>query len=211
MSPPLIARIPIKNRHGDVIAEKEVVSYAGLLATAHEEGLESIETAIVQTPSDANEHVAIVRAVVKGRRGTFSGLGDADPRNVDPSVSRHLIRIAETRAKARALRDFVNIGLVSLEELGGDEPVAHASAAPESSTAVETPAPPMTEAQRRLLFRLAFALGYTADAASSFLDERAGVRPGETPSRRVASRLIDELDAEVRALETSSTGGPCAA
>jgi len=48
----------------------------------------------------------------------FTGIGDANPANVNRKIAAHIIRMAETRGKARALRDAVNIGIVSLEELG---------------------------------------------------------------------------------------------
>ena len=51
---------------------------------------------------------------------TFEGIGDASPENVPPHILPHLNRMAETRAKARALRDAVKIGVVSFEELDGD-------------------------------------------------------------------------------------------
>jgi hypothetical protein len=59
-----------------------------------------------------------------GRR--FSGIGDASPENVSRNIVPHLIRMAETRAKARALRDAVNVGATALEELsdGDDAPPA---------------------------------------------------------------------------------------
>lgn len=212
MSQPLTIKIPIKNRNGETVGEKEVVSYAGLLAKAHDEGLESITTELIQIPNEQNGGVAIVRAVVKGRRGTFTGIGDADPTNVNRGVVRHLLRIAETRAKARALRDYVDVGTVSLEELGGDDDfdaeandnyalaVARAHHAPpargEEPSADNTG--PCSDAQRRLLWRLALALGHEGDVAQAFLAERLGIRGDRAPSKREASRLIDQLEAEVR-------------
>lgn len=98
---------------------KSFVLYAGLLDAAHEKGLESIVTTLVQIPSDLNGMMAIVHASVslKGA-GTFTGLGDAAPDSVSRMMVPHLIRMAETRAKARALRDAVNVGVTALEELG---------------------------------------------------------------------------------------------
>ena len=114
----LTTRIDIHDKNGRKIGEKEVAKYEGILALAHEEGLRSITTAIVQAPTKENGMVAIVTAVVHTNKGEFTGIGDADPSNVNSKIVRHLLRMAETRAKARAMRDAVNIGTVCLEELG---------------------------------------------------------------------------------------------
>jgi hypothetical protein len=97
---------------------RSFVLYAGLLDLAHERGLKAISTTLVQVPSDMNGQMAIVHATVELTQGTFTGLGDAAPDSVSRMMLPHLIRMAETRAKARALRDAVNVGVTSLEELG---------------------------------------------------------------------------------------------
>jgi hypothetical protein len=61
---------------------------------------------------------------------TFSGIGDASPGNVGPNIGPHIIRMAETRAKARALRDAVNVGATALEELSDGDDVPPASYLP---------------------------------------------------------------------------------
>ena len=100
---------------------KKFVLYAGLLDEAHERGLRSIETELLQVPTAQNGEVAIARAVVRTEEGKFSGIGDASPSNVGRNIVPHVIRMAETRAKARALRDAINVGVTALEELGEEE------------------------------------------------------------------------------------------
>jgi predicted amidohydrolase YtcJ len=100
---------------------KRFVLYAGLLEEAHSRGLRSIETELLQVPGDENGEVAIVRAVVRTEDGKFTGIGDASPENVNRTIAPHVIRMAETRAKARALRDAINVGVTAFEELGGED------------------------------------------------------------------------------------------
>jgi hypothetical protein len=100
---------------------KQYVLYAGLLDEAHDRGLRSIETTLAQIPNKDNGEVAIVHAVVRTEEGKFTGIGDASPQNVNRMIAPHLIRMAETRAKARALRDAINVGAAAIEELGGEE------------------------------------------------------------------------------------------
>jgi hypothetical protein len=104
---------------------RSFVLYAGLLDLAHQQGLKSISTELVQVPSDANGGVAICTAVVTmekdGEQRVFTGIGDACRNNVAPAMALCLIRMAETRSKARALRDAVNIGVAAFEELGEED------------------------------------------------------------------------------------------
>ena len=214
MSVNLTIRIPIRDQRGNVIDEKEVATYAGLLARAHEEGLKIIATVMVQIPTPENGNTAIVSAVVETSKGKFSGIGDASPENVNRKIVPHIIRMAETRAKARALRDAVNIGVVCLEELGTDtdlapEPVQQPNdnirqlpdreqrsertntnnAATRSRSAPE----PMSEAQRRYLFRLLTADGCDAKDLTHAACSEAGVEKLADITKSKASTLIDQL------------------
>lgn len=109
---------------------KQYVLFQGLLDEAHTQGLRGIDTELLQVPDSENGNVAIVKAVCEMEDGRkFSGIGDASPDNVGRNIAPHVIRMAETRAKARALRDAVNVGATALEELseGDDAPPTSAS------------------------------------------------------------------------------------
>lgn len=136
---------------------KTFALFAGLLDAAHRDGLKRITTTLVQIGHPDNGECWIVHATVETAKGTFDGIGDASPPNVAKSMLHCLPRLAETRAKARALRDAVNAGaLVSLEELGADE--EHEPAAKTSPTPLRpssTGAEPATAAQVRAVRTLA--------------------------------------------------------
>jgi predicted nucleic acid-binding Zn finger protein len=100
------------------IEGKEFVKYPGLLDLGHQKGISSIEVDIVQMPTKDNGNFAVCRATVMSKMGeTFIDIGDANPNNCSSKVVRHLLRLANTRAIARALRSFTNIGMTAVEEL----------------------------------------------------------------------------------------------
>lgn len=103
------------------------VLYAGLLDEAHGQGLKGIKTQLLQVPSPDNGNVAICYAEVTTEKGVFTGIGDASPDNVARMMTPHILRMAETRAKARALRDAVNVGVAALEELSESEEPSEAA------------------------------------------------------------------------------------
>lgn len=92
---------------------KPFVTFAGLLALAHQRGVTSLTAD--WTYNDAA--LSLAKAVAVFPHGTFEESGDATPDNVTKKVSPHFRRVALTRAKARALRDALNVDMVSLEEL----------------------------------------------------------------------------------------------
>lgn len=96
---------------------KDFVLYQGLLDAAHRAGLMGISTSLVDAPSAENGQTAICHAEARFPWGVYSGIGDANKGNVGPLIGAHIIRMAETRAKARALRDGLNVGMAAVEEL----------------------------------------------------------------------------------------------
>jgi hypothetical protein len=118
----------ITNRQG-----KDFVLYPGLVDLAHRRGLLGIETTLIQIPCADNGMVAVVHARALMPQGSWDGLGDASANNVSKNIAPHIIRMAETRAKARALRDATNVAETAEEELGGDagdEPIQAKPAQP---------------------------------------------------------------------------------
>jgi len=98
---------------------KEFVLFEGLLDEAHKKGLSKIET---EMDERSNEKQVIFKAIVElkdkeGNINTFTGWGDADNDNVNEMVKKHKLRMAETRAIARALRFATNIGMCSIDEI----------------------------------------------------------------------------------------------
>ena len=137
--------IPIRDEHGNVVERVQAVSFRGLLALAHEDGLTETDTSVLQFPTRENRYTTIVHAKVRTKRGTFSGIGDANSDNVSPEVAVHAIRCAETRALARALRVALSIGDVSDVEI-----VSQASAGPPER---RPPAPAVPQLPSRGAFK----------------------------------------------------------
>ena len=90
---------------------------SGLLAMAHEQGLIELKAEFIAVTDTLA--LAAAYAVFKDGWKFWWDAADATPNNVRAQVKAHFARMALTRAKARALRDALNIGMVSLEELGG--------------------------------------------------------------------------------------------
>jgi hypothetical protein len=100
------------------IEGNQFVKYAGLLDLGHQKGISQIEVEPLQLPTKENGNSAICKATVISKSGeSFTDIGDANPQNCSSKVSKHLLRLASTRAIARSLRTFTNIGYTCLEEL----------------------------------------------------------------------------------------------
>ena len=105
---------------------EDMVSFEDLLNNAHKDGtLESIHTEMIQV--DWDKHRALFRATVtmqSGRLGDgkpiskiFQAYGDATDENIQSgTIKPHFIRMAETRAIARALRWATNNAETAEEE-----------------------------------------------------------------------------------------------
>jgi len=117
------------------IKGKDFVLYAGVLDLATQSGLLKLEVELLQYPSKENGNEAICRAVAVGKSGqVFSDIGDANPSNCHSMIAKHLIRMASTRAKGRALRDMCNIGIACIEELADFDDVIGSNKAKKAST-----------------------------------------------------------------------------
>ncbi len=165
---------------------KEFILYDGLLDMAHQMELQSIKTEMVQYDGK----VVIFRATATTKDGkSFDGYGDATTENVNKMIAKHMIRMAETRAKARALRDLTNVGMCSVEELGGDDAATY-------EKAKQTFSGKATEAQRQALGDAAKTFDISADAMVGKMDKLFGVKSSKDLTSEQASELLATIQAE---------------
>lgn len=165
---------------------KRFVLYAGLLDEAHSRGLRSIETELLQSPSQENGGVAIVKAVVRTEEGKFSGIGDASPENVNRAIAPHLIRMAETRSKARALRDAINVGVTAFEELGDED-----------SQVAEAPRAAERRAPERVPEKVAAGEARAEARNGQAAEKPEEVPKGELPATRKQLNYLEALISDV--------------
>ena len=190
---------------------KQYVLFAGLLDEAHSLGLKGIDTDLLQIPDESNGNVAIVKATAEmDDERRFSGIGDASPDNVGRNIAPHLIRMAETRAKARALRDAVNVGATAMEELsdGDDAPPASSQprgarptpirggrsssgAPPQDAPAEAEEAPPNGQAQKPAAKRGGKARKSQVDLLKTLAVEWRGENGVERLETRLGKPLTD--------------------
>ena len=94
--------------------------FRDLLSRAHDLGLADIKTKAISI-SDPPERRAIFKATVTMRTEDgfveYVGHGDCDDKNTHALIAPHYIRMAETRAIARALRWATNEGRTCEEEM----------------------------------------------------------------------------------------------
>jgi len=104
----------IDPRWVQMIHGKPHVRYMGLLAMAHERGLKGISAKFISVTLE----MALAEATVEFQDGAvYSEAADSTPTNVPAGIKAHWARLALTRAKARCLRDALNIGVAAVEEL----------------------------------------------------------------------------------------------
>lgn len=109
------------------IKGKEAIKVEGLLAVAHDKGIKSLKTDLIQFPSKDNNWTAICQTVIVGYdwdpingkicEVEFSDIADANENNCTSMVKASYIRMASTRSIGRALRKYTNIDMVCSAEL----------------------------------------------------------------------------------------------
>ena len=172
----------VKNLQG-----KEFVLYNGLIALGKEKGIKSITSKILQYPNAENGNTIIVEATLVGyeevagelREVTYTGIGDANAGNCNRQVAQHFIRMADTRAKGRALRDFLGIDMVMSEELGGE---------------TSMPAK-ITKAQSDLIGKLFEEKGIPKENRKAFAEKTCGTGDFKSYTQEMGDKLIKALQA----------------
>jgi len=163
------------------IKGKRFVKYPGLLILCKIKGMKSLTVKVAQFPSADNGGTAICEAVLIGWdkspdkqliEVTYTEIGDANTANCTAMVSAHYIRIAATRAKGRAMRDYLGIDAVMDEEMidmdsypGANSTVYEVDA---SAPAV-TPDMPVTQDQINEINSIITQLNWTHETLNRFI------------------------------------------
>lgn len=124
---------PNDKNHVVSLQGRKFVTFVGLQARLADQGKSIVgtEVEILRDPfaeDNAGDKQAVVRATVSivGKNGvtaSIQSLGDASRRNVSKTIEEATLRMAETRAIARALRLATRSPFTALEELPPEQEV----------------------------------------------------------------------------------------
>lgn len=188
---PEFAQAYIKNLQG-----KDFMLYNGLVLLAQDKGIKSMNSVIAQFPSIANDNTCIVICTLVGyeknsdgslREVSYTGVGDANVGNTNKNVGKHYIRMAETRAKGRALRDFLGIDAVMVEELGDGPFVDN-----------DPNKLPITQQQVGQITALKNSLNMDKDVLKNLAVQHCGTGDISKFSMAMADKLIQAMNAQSR-------------
>ena len=118
----------VYDEYGIDIHGKPFLTFGGLLKEAHNKGLINIATNLLKQEDEKNDTVIVqaictlIHPTLKDKVIQCTALGDANKNNIrNDFLEPHKIRIAETRAIARALRFALGLGYPTKEEMVYDE------------------------------------------------------------------------------------------
>lgn len=110
------------------IKGKDAIKVDGLIALAHEKGIKSMTTSIIQYPSQENKWTCIAQTIVVGydwdpiedklTTVEYQDFADSTEANCTAMTKASYIRMASTRSVGRTLRKYTNIDMVSSDEIG---------------------------------------------------------------------------------------------
>lgn len=177
------------------IKDKEYILSDGLKSLAHEKGIKQLTTHILQMPNKENHETCIVEAKLIGydfnpmskevQQVEYIAIGDANIGNCNKQVASSFIRVAETRAVCRVLKNYTNIGLVAFEELG--------------TGVLEEVVVKMTDSQRKEIQALMKGKSLTPENVKKISKTVFGV---EKPAKDLTSAEADVLIKKIKSLPT---------
>lgn len=186
---------------------KDFVLFVGLVDAAHRKGLQSLHTeqVVVQWDDSGEPLYALFHAIAYMKDGTqFHGHGDASKGNVGGGIKPHLIRMAETRAKARALRDALNVTMAAVEELDERDDSGGQSTKPQTpykapKSAVEgNGQPKATPSQRATIAELVLDVQYPGGLEGFSKKVLKGKKIADIPESSAAKIIANLRDRKAK-------------
>lgn len=111
----------VEDKYVVEIKGKRFVTYAGLLSLAHEKGVKKLMVVDLRVDWDKKCASCTVKCELEDK--VFWGVGSGTQENCGAMVREHFVEMSHTRAKARALRDALNVDLVAVDELSKNDEV----------------------------------------------------------------------------------------
>ena len=118
---PKVKEAKLNQKYVKEINGKKFVLYAGLLDLAHQKKMKALRVKQLIVDWEQKSAYCVVEAIFPKQGETigtiFEGAGSGTQENCGEMTKKHFVEMAHTRAKARALRDALNIDMCSKEEL----------------------------------------------------------------------------------------------